>query len=83
MRLVNDALAGMIAQAIEEQHLSIREAAARCEMGLGLMTNILYGRTQRPRPESLQAIAHGLGLSYSELALAAYGIVPTSQPVPA
>lgn len=83
MQLVNDALIGILSQTLEAQHLSVREAAARCGIGLGLMTNILYGRTQRPRRETLQAIAAGLGLSYADLALAAYGIVPTSQPVPA
>lgn len=85
MGLAMDALANKISQAIEEQGFSVRDAAKRCGIGLGLMSNILYGRTKRPQPETLQALASGLGLSYRELALAAYGVIsdPASVTAPA
>jgi transcriptional regulator with XRE-family HTH domain len=85
MHVVTNALASKVAQTIELQDISVREAAKRCGIGLGLMTNVLYGRTQRPMPETLEALANGLGLTYRELALAAYGLVadPASDRVPA
>jgi transcriptional regulator with XRE-family HTH domain len=82
MRLMPNALAITISQALDDQHLSIREGAQRCGIGLGLMSAILYGKSQRPKPETLEALARGLGKSYRELALAAYGVVPTES-VPA
>lgn len=81
MRLMPNALGLMIQQALDEQQLSVREAASRCHLSLGRLADVLYGRTQRPRPDTLQAIAEGLNLSYRELALAAYGIVYGGEPV--
>lgn len=81
MRLVMNALASKVQQAIDEQQLSVREAAKRCGISFGLMTNILYGRTQRPKSETLDALSLGLGLSYRELALAAYGVISDPAPV--
>lgn len=81
MRKVTHALSAKVKQALDDQELSVREAADRCKIGLGLMTNILYGRTERPKPETLEALAAGLNLTYRELALAAYGVI--TDPVPA
>lgn len=81
MRLVDHALSAKVKQAIDDQGLSVRDAAFRCGISLGLMTNILYGRTERPKPETLDALASGLRLTYRELALAAYGVI--TEPVPA
>lgn len=74
MRIVKTALADQVAQAIEDQGLSMREAARRCGLSLGRLADVRYGRTALPQRETLQAIADGLGLSYPDLALAAYGV---------
>lgn len=81
MGLVMNGLALKVQQAIDDLDISVREAAKRCDISFGLMTNILYGRTQRPKSETLRALEAGLGLPYRELALAAYGLI--TEPVPA
>lgn len=83
MRLVTNALAAKVQQAIDDQGISVRDAAIRCHVGLGVLSSVLYGRSARPKPETLEALAAGLGLSYRELALAAYGVITDAQPVPA
>jgi hypothetical protein len=75
MRLVTTALPDILAQAVSEKGLSMRDAARACGLSLGRFADVYYGRTQRPQPETLQSIADGLALPYPSLALAAYGVV--------
>lgn len=77
MRLDMDALPAMISQAMQRQDLSVREAARRSDVSFANLSAVLYGRSKRPSPELLQGIANGLGIPYRDLALAAYGILPT------
>jgi len=83
MRLVTNALAAKLQQAIDDQELTVRDAAERCSVGLGVLSSVLYGRSARPKPETLEALASGLRLSYRELALAAYGVITDAPLVPA
>ncbi len=83
MQLDMNALGARISQALADQGLSIREGARRSGLSLGRFADVLYGRTARPQPETLQAISKGLNISYRELALNAYGIVHDEVAVPA
>lgn len=80
MPLVKDLLAIKIKQRMAELGLSFREADARCGFRAGTVQSFAYGNSQRPKPESLEALARGLGFTYKELALAAYGIVDDGRP---
>jgi len=59
-----------------DKHLngtSIAEAAQQCGLTYWNLYDILNNRLKTPpRPEHLQKIADGLGISYRKLALAAY-----------
>jgi transcriptional regulator with XRE-family HTH domain len=82
MQLVANALQTKLRQAMYDQGLSVKSTADRCGVAYGSLTNILYGRTHRPEPETVEALATGLGLTYRELALAAYGIITDSALTP-
>ena len=81
MKLMTNALGMKIQQTIDDLDLSTRKAADRCQVKHGTFVNVLYGRTKRPDEDVLLAISEGLGLSYRELALAAYGVI-TDSPAP-
>lgn len=83
MKLMTNALGIVIQQALDEQHLSLREAGERCDIPFWVIASIIQGRSKRPKPATLDALARGLNRSYGDLALAAYGIVPASERVPA
>lgn len=70
---MEDALAALVSQGLGS--LSIRGAAAVCELPDYLLRDIVYKRTKRPAPETLRALEKGLGIPYPNLALAAYGII--------
>lgn len=78
MQLDMDALPVMLSQAMQRQNLSVRETARKCGVSYGNMSSILYGRSKRPSPELLEALSRGLGIPYQDLALAAYGVLPSS-----
>lgn len=83
MQLDMDALPVMLSQTMERQSLSVREAAKLCGVQAGNLGAILYGRSKRPSPELLRAIEKGLGIPYQDLALAAYGVLPSRIGYPA
>ena len=84
MRLDMDALPVMVSQELQRQGLSVRDAARQCDISFANMAAILYGRSKRPSPELLEGLSRGLGVPYSDLALAAYGVLPSrATPVPA
>lgn len=70
---MEDALPAMVSQLLGGR--TVREGAQLCGIHEHLIRDIVYKKTRRPAPETLQAIAHGLGGSYERLALAAYGII--------
>lgn len=80
MRLMTNALAVKVQQALDEQHLSLRDAGERCNLPFGVIASVTQGRSLRPKPETLDALSQGLGISYRELALAAYGLVTDHDP---
>jgi hypothetical protein len=73
--LVMDALPKRIRQKIAALELTYRKADAQCDLPQGSLSNIVYGKWARPSPEILLKISRGLGISYRELALLAYGII--------
>lgn len=73
--VVEDLLAKTIQQRMSELHLSFRKADAECQLPQGTMSSIVYGKSQRPGPEILQALSVGLKMPYKTLALAAYGLL--------
>lgn len=74
MRLIMDALPALLSQAMGNR--PIREVARTCGLdNHTLLSDILYGKSRRPKPETLQALAAGLNIPYERLALAAYGII--------
>ena len=73
LRLMNDALATLVSQALEGR--SVRKAAELCQLPEHQLSAVIYGRSRRPHPDTLLAIAGGLGIPYEKLALAAYGII--------
>lgn len=84
MRLMTKALPTIIQQAMDDQKLSVRDAAKKCGISLGSFSAVLYSRTQRPAPEILDAISDGLDIPYTSLALAAYGVIaPAKDLMPA
>lgn len=80
MRLMTNALAVKVQQALDTQKLSFRDAGERCNLPFGVIAAVVQGRSMRPKPETLEALALGLGLEYRELALAAYGLVTDPAP---
>lgn len=83
MQLDMDALPVMVSQEMQRQGLSVRGAARVCNVSFANLTSVLYGRSKRPSPELLEGISRGLGIPYEDLALAAYGIVPSHHLHPA
>jgi transcriptional regulator with XRE-family HTH domain len=75
---MTNALGTKLQQEIDERGLSTRKAAAHCGIKHSTFINVLYGRTKRPDEDVLMAIAEGFDLSYSGLALAAYGVITDS-----
>ena len=69
-----DVLPAMISQAMQRQGLSFQAAADLCHTQTGNLGAIIYGRSKRPNPETLEKISQGLGIPYESLALAAYGV---------
>ena len=53
--------------------LTLQEVAAQAHLPWTTVRAVEVGRSLRPRPETLQAIATVLGVDYDVLALKAYG----------
>lgn len=71
---MEDALRSKIVTAVRVAGLTLPRAAEACGIDYSTFIAVYYGRTKRPGPGVLHSL-EGLGLSYEELALAAYGIV--------
>lgn len=80
--LVANALPQRLRQRMAELSFSFSKADDACSLPRGTMSSIIYGKSQRPQPDTLQAIARGFGISYRELALLAYGIIGENEPEP-
>lgn len=78
---MEDLLAQTIKARLAELGLSYRKADAACGLTEGSIAAVIYGKSRRPTPATLQALAAGLGLSYRQLALAAYGVAENDKKV--
>lgn len=60
----------------------VPEIARRAGLSQWRIYAILDGRSLRPRPDALRGLAAALGIPYSTLALAAYGVDGDSEDSP-
>lgn len=75
LHLVSEALPIRIQQRMSELGLSFNRTDAVCDLPKGTTSSVVYGKSRRPSPKTLQNLARGLQIPYRELALAAYGIL--------
>ena len=80
LRLVEDALAILVSNRLRDLGIGVREGARRCELPPAQLDHVLHSRSKRPRPEVLEALERGLGISYDSAALAAYGRLSAIDP---
>lgn len=75
MPLMPDALKNHVVQRVKELGCTLPAAAERCGIPYSTFISVYYGTRKRPGPEVLNGLSRGLGSSYRQLALAAYGII--------
>lgn len=74
MKIMDGLLKDKVSQRIAELGLSLPAAADACGLDYSTLVAVRYGRTKRPGSDVMLGLQRGLGLTYRELALAAYGI---------
>ncbi len=60
-------IAEQIKKYLKENKMKQNEFAAKCELGPSSISEILKGKYKKPSNELLEKIAHGMGMTVSEL----------------